>query len=159
MPHQPATSRAHAAGESVEDVQISGHIIDSLILPKILDIITAGGGNFSIKRITIGQARNDPSYALVEVEAPTDELLRQIVQQITDHGAVPTHAQDCQLLAADIKRFLERWSADAQFRASLPEDPQRVALVHGLKADLEELQNQLQLHLRIKFLGISHAKM
>ena len=40
---------------------------------------------------------------------------------------------------ANIKRFLERWSADAQFRASLPEDWQRVAIAHGLKADLEEV--------------------
>ena len=86
----------------VEEVEVRGHIIDSLILPKILDVITASGGAFRIKRITIGQARNDPSYALVEVEAPTEDLLRQIVQQITDHGAVPTHAQDCQLVAADM---------------------------------------------------------
>ena len=50
-------------GEHFEDVQIAGHIIDSLILPKILDLITAGGGTFRIKRITIGQARTDPSCA------------------------------------------------------------------------------------------------
>ena len=28
----------------VEQVEIAGHIIDSLILPKVLDTITAGGG-------------------------------------------------------------------------------------------------------------------
>ena len=54
----------------VEEIEIRGHIIDSLILPKILDLITAGGGTFQIKQITIGQARYDPSYALVEVRAP-----------------------------------------------------------------------------------------
>ena len=39
-----------------EEVEVRGHIIDSLILPKILDIITAGGGSFRIKDISIGQA-------------------------------------------------------------------------------------------------------
>lgn len=85
-----------------EDVQISGHIIDSLILPKVLDLIMSGGGNFRVKRITIGQARNDPSFALVEVQAPSAERLSEILGQIGDHGAVPTSQQDCHLLPADM---------------------------------------------------------
>lgn len=93
----PATTASH-----YEDVQVSGHIIDSLILPKILDTITAAGGAFRIKQITIGQARSDPSFALVEVRAGSDELLQQILAQISDHGAVPTALQDCQLVPADI---------------------------------------------------------
>ncbi|HEX5445691.1 MAG TPA: TIGR00300 family protein [Pirellulales bacterium] len=90
------------AGEFVEDVQIAGHIIDSLILPKILDLITAAGGTFRMKRITIGQARSDPSFALVEVRADSEERLHEILDQIVDHGAVPTAQQDCQLVTADI---------------------------------------------------------
>ncbi len=89
-------------GEFVEDVQLAGHIIDSLILPKILDLITAAGGAFRIKRITIGQARNDPSFALIEVRAGTAQRLGEILAQIGDHGAVPTALQDCQLAAADM---------------------------------------------------------
>lgn len=86
----------------VEEVQISGHIIDSLILPKILDLITSGGGAFRVKRITIGQARNDPSFALVEVRAPSAEILTEILSQIGDHGAIPTAQKDCQLVSADM---------------------------------------------------------
>lgn len=86
----------------VEEVQISGHIIDSLILPKVLDLITSAGGAFRIKQIAIGQARTDPSYALIEVQAPTAQLLTEILAQISDHGAVPTALQDCQLVAADM---------------------------------------------------------
>jgi lysine-ketoglutarate reductase/saccharopine dehydrogenase-like protein (TIGR00300 family) len=85
-----------------EQVQISGHIIDSLILPKVLDIITSSGGNFRLERITIGQARQDPSFAVVEVSAPTQELLDEILAQISDHGAVPTAQQNCQLVTADM---------------------------------------------------------
>jgi lysine-ketoglutarate reductase/saccharopine dehydrogenase-like protein (TIGR00300 family) len=86
----------------VEEVQITGHIIDSLILPKVLDLITTAGGTFRIKRIAIGQARSDPSFALVEVGAASARLLADILSQISDHGAVPTAQQDCQLVAADL---------------------------------------------------------
>jgi lysine-ketoglutarate reductase/saccharopine dehydrogenase-like protein (TIGR00300 family) len=95
-------STSSPAAAFSEEVQLAGHIIDSLILPKVLDLITAGGGSFLIKRITIGQGRADPSFALVEVQAPTAERLREILAQISDHGAVPTAQQDCQLVAADM---------------------------------------------------------
>ncbi|HEV3137952.1 MAG TPA: hypothetical protein VGZ26_08605, partial [Pirellulales bacterium] len=88
--------------EYVEEVQIAGHIIDSLILPKVLDLITAGNGTFRIKKITIGQARSDASFALVEVRASSAEQLDDILGQIADHGAVRTSQQDCQLVAADM---------------------------------------------------------
>jgi lysine-ketoglutarate reductase/saccharopine dehydrogenase-like protein (TIGR00300 family) len=86
----------------VEEVEVRGHIIDSLILPKILDSIAGGGGNFKIKEITIGQARNDPSHALLEVCADDEQVLNRILAQIADHGATPTDVRDCCLAAADI---------------------------------------------------------
>jgi lysine-ketoglutarate reductase/saccharopine dehydrogenase-like protein (TIGR00300 family) len=91
-----------ANGARVEDVEISGHIIDSLILPKILDTISINGGTFRIKQIAIGQARSDPSYALVEVRADNDDGLQRILAQIADHGAVPTTTTDCRFAPADI---------------------------------------------------------
>jgi lysine-ketoglutarate reductase/saccharopine dehydrogenase-like protein (TIGR00300 family) len=86
----------------VEEVEIAGHIIDSLILPKVLDSITAGGGRFRIADITIGQGRHDPSYALIDVQARSDDAMHRILAQIADHGAVPTTKQDCRLVAADM---------------------------------------------------------
>jgi lysine-ketoglutarate reductase/saccharopine dehydrogenase-like protein (TIGR00300 family) len=85
-----------------EQVEITGHIIDSLILPKVLDTITANGGKFRITSIAIGQSRHDPSNALVEVRAPSKEQMQHILAQIADHGAVPTTKQDCRLEAADM---------------------------------------------------------
>jgi lysine-ketoglutarate reductase/saccharopine dehydrogenase-like protein (TIGR00300 family) len=86
----------------VEDVEIAGHIIDSLILPKVLDIILNRGGTFVIKQFAIGQSRVDPSYALVEVRAPDQESLLDILAEISDHGAVPTAQHDCRLIEADL---------------------------------------------------------
>lgn len=87
---------------AIEEVEVRGHIIDSLILPKILDIITAAGGTFRIKQIAIGQSRDDPSHAVLEVGAGSHELLEAILEQLADHGAVPTALQNCRLEAADM---------------------------------------------------------
>src|SRR5579862_6701737 len=65
--------------------------------------------------------------------------MENLADLIRSAGLSPPAPEDITPFA-NIKRFLERWSADAQFRASLPEDPQRVALAHGLKADLEEVR-------------------
>jgi lysine-ketoglutarate reductase/saccharopine dehydrogenase-like protein (TIGR00300 family) len=96
------TTTTGANTHNVEEVEVRGHIIDSLILPKILDVITAGGGAFQIKNIVIGQGRTDASQALLEVRAPTAETLSQILAQIADHGAVPTSLHDARLEPADI---------------------------------------------------------
>ncbi|MGA2066780.1 MAG: TIGR00300 family protein [Thermoguttaceae bacterium] len=96
------TARPEARDLAVEDVEVRGHIIDSLTLPKVLDAICALGGAFRIKEIAIGQRRNDPSHALVEVSADDEAALAKILAQIADYGAMPTAAQDCRLEPVDI---------------------------------------------------------
>jgi hypothetical protein len=86
----------------VEEVEISGHIIDSLILPKVLDSIMASGGKFRIANIAVGQNRHDPSFAVIEVRARAADMMERILASIADHGAVPTTKQDCRLVAADL---------------------------------------------------------
>ena len=108
-----------------EDVEIRGHIIDSLILPKVLDLITSRGGTFRIQRIAIGQARSDPSHALITVSAASDEQLRDILDQIADHGAVPTATRDCQLVPADMNgAFPEGFYSTTNQRTSVRLDGQ-----------------------------------
>ena len=89
--------------QAVEEVEVRGHIIDSLLLPKILDRVTTSGGQFRIKDIAIGQQRNDPSYALIDVMADSPEVLDDILGAIRDHGAVPTDMQDARLEACDLE--------------------------------------------------------
>ena len=91
-----------AAGPFVEDVEVRGHIIDSLILPKILDAVAANGASCKIKHITIGELRNDPSHAVIEVRAGSEDELQKLLALIADHGAVPTDVSDCALEAADM---------------------------------------------------------
>lgn len=86
----------------VEEVEVRGHIIDSLILPRILDCILQAKGSFNIKSIAIGHEKHDPSIAVLEVRAATAEALQEILGTIGNHGAVPTDQEDCQFVTADM---------------------------------------------------------
>jgi len=121
----PPAASTEESGPWVEEVEIRGHIIDSLILPKVLDCITTGGGSFRIKNINIGQDRADPSFAAIDVRAETDEILQQILAQIADHGAVPTANHDCQLVAADLEgAFPEGFYSTTNQRTEIRRDGQ-----------------------------------
>lgn len=85
-----------------EEVELAGHIIDSLLLPKVLDEITALGGDYLSQEIRIGHNRRDPSYVRLAVSAPTEECLEQILTSIGQHGAVPVEHQDIRIEEADI---------------------------------------------------------
>lgn len=97
----PATETP-APGGFVEEVELHGHILDSLLLPKVLDEILARGGSYTIKDIRVGQRQTDPSYARLEVRAASAAALRDILDAIHDHGAVPVAIQDCIWQEADM---------------------------------------------------------
>ena len=64
---------------SVEEVELHGHIIDSLLLPKVLDEILTHGGTYTLKDIRVGQRQADPSYTRIEIRAPSAAALREIL--------------------------------------------------------------------------------
>src|SRR5437899_864326 len=70
-----------------EQIELRGHIIDSLILPKVLDEILTYGGSFTIRGIKIGKQRHDPSYACIDVFGPSPETVDGIVRRLRQHGA------------------------------------------------------------------------
>jgi lysine-ketoglutarate reductase/saccharopine dehydrogenase-like protein (TIGR00300 family) len=112
-----ATSAPHGF---VEEVTIQGHIIDSLLLPKVLDEILKYGGSYVLKDIGIGQRQSDPSHALIEVRAPSAEVLREVLDAIHDHGAVPVAVNDCVTVPADIAgAFPEGFYSTTSFRTQV----------------------------------------
>lgn len=84
-----------------ETVELRGHIIDSLLLPKVLDEIMTLGGTFEIVDLAVGHTREDQSRATIRVTAPDAALLDTIIGRIGQHGAVPVHEDDARLVAAD----------------------------------------------------------
>lgn len=83
-----------------QEIELRGHIIDSLILPKVLDEILNHAGQFKIRQIKIGQQRADPSYARIEVFGPTPEEVDHLVGHLRQHGAEVVREADVQLAAA-----------------------------------------------------------
>jgi lysine-ketoglutarate reductase/saccharopine dehydrogenase-like protein (TIGR00300 family) len=79
-----------------ETVLISGHIIDSLILPKVLDIILMMGGTFDLEDVHIGTTREEPSRARIVIRAASTALLDDILKAIQPHGASVERESDCQ---------------------------------------------------------------
>ena len=96
------TASAAAVQAAHEEVEMEGHIIDSLLLPKVLDEIITRGGTYEIREISIGQRQEDSSYARILVRATGEAALRGILDVIHDHGARPVEPHDCQVTLADM---------------------------------------------------------
>ena len=83
-----------------ETIQLRGHIIDSLILPKVLDQILTHGANFKITEINIGKKRADQSFARIEVSAETGEALDELILRLRQQGAEVLERANAQIAAA-----------------------------------------------------------
>lgn len=83
-----------------EQIELRGHIIDSLILPKVLDEILTNGGTFSIREINIGKERHDASYACIDVFGPSPEIVDDLVRRLRQHGAEVVEQNDVTLVPA-----------------------------------------------------------
>jgi lysine-ketoglutarate reductase/saccharopine dehydrogenase-like protein (TIGR00300 family) len=86
----------------VEHVEMSGHIIDSLLLPKVLDAILSRGGRYHIDQLRLGEKQDDPSVARLEIRAESAEQLEDILAEVHQHGAVPAEPGDCETVPADV---------------------------------------------------------
>ena len=83
-----------------EVVEIRGHIIDSLILPKILDEIVEHGADYTIERFEVGRSHEDASYARIEVRAERP-VLDRVLARVADLGANAPDTGDVRLVEAD----------------------------------------------------------
>ena len=77
-----------------EEIELSGHIIDSWTLPRAWDTIMDRGGNFTVEEMRVGASKTEPSYVRLKVEAPDDEILERILSELQQFGAVLVHAAD-----------------------------------------------------------------
>jgi len=85
---------------SQETVVLSGHIIDSLILAKVLDTILIMGGTFDLEEVRIGKTREETSRARIVVRAATAGLLNDVLKAIQPHGAAVERESDCRTALA-----------------------------------------------------------
>jgi lysine-ketoglutarate reductase/saccharopine dehydrogenase-like protein (TIGR00300 family) len=68
-------------------VTLSGHLMDTGILARVLDDVLEYGGDYRIESLDLGRQHEDESRALVEIRADDTELLERIVMRLQTHGA------------------------------------------------------------------------
>jgi lysine-ketoglutarate reductase/saccharopine dehydrogenase-like protein (TIGR00300 family) len=69
------------------EIEVKGHLIDSLILTKIFDGVMDLGGEFEVKKIQIGIKKKDESYAKLLVIGKNQKHLDEILQLVYREGA------------------------------------------------------------------------
>ena len=104
----------------VEEVELQGHIIDSLLLPKVLDEILTRGGTYVLKDMKLGKRQIDPSYARIEIRADAAPQLEDILRAIHEHGAISTTQRDCEHELADMNgAFPEKFYSTTNYRTQV----------------------------------------
>ena len=81
-------------------IEVRGHLIDSMILTKIFDIIMDLQGEFQVQKFVVGKKKKDESYAKLLIQGKSKEHLNQILQAVYREGATSKIQQDVVLETA-----------------------------------------------------------
>ncbi len=97
---EPIREEVHA-NVSVESriIRIEGHLLDSGLINRALDLIVDTGGSFQVLNFNLGEQRQSTSAAEVKVSAPSHDVMEEIISQLIDLGAVdlPQDERDVKL--------------------------------------------------------------
>jgi lysine-ketoglutarate reductase/saccharopine dehydrogenase-like protein (TIGR00300 family) len=77
-----------------EDVRIEGHLIDSLMVPQIMDDVMDLEGEFEILTFDVGRTQTDISRAVIRIHGRDRAHLEEILTAVQEHGAVPVAPED-----------------------------------------------------------------
>ena len=69
-------------------IEISGHIIDSMMLPRIFDVVMDLGGSFRVDEFRVGQNPEERSFARITLTHDEQRGLEEIVAACQQQGAV-----------------------------------------------------------------------
>lgn len=69
-----------------ETVEITGHLMDSGVLARVLDDVLEYGGDYRIERLDLGRQHDDESTARISVGADDEDHLQRILMRVQTHG-------------------------------------------------------------------------
>ncbi|MGA1624902.1 MAG: TIGR00300 family protein, partial [Prochlorothrix sp.] len=98
---EPVREDVHAqVGVQNRVIHMEGHLLDSGLINRALDVITEGGGSFQVLNFDLGIQRQSTSKAEIRVSAPSAEIMSEIMGQLIDLGAIdpPAELQDATLI-------------------------------------------------------------
>ncbi len=84
-----------------ETVVVAGHIVDSLILAKVLDLVVDAGADYVMAEVVIGRSNLDPSHARIELTHDDADALDALCERLAVHGASRVGDVDAELVVAD----------------------------------------------------------
>jgi lysine-ketoglutarate reductase/saccharopine dehydrogenase-like protein (TIGR00300 family) len=84
-------------GRHTARLVLAGHIIDSMMLPQVMDLVMDEGGNFTIEELKVGQHKTDTSLCRMEIIATSAEQLDRIVRRARALGATAEAEEAVQL--------------------------------------------------------------
>jgi lysine-ketoglutarate reductase/saccharopine dehydrogenase-like protein (TIGR00300 family) len=93
-------------------VQLDGHLLDSGVINRALDIIVEAGGSFQVLNFNLGTQRQSTSSAEVKVTAPSHDVMETIMSQLIDLGALPRPQEICD---ADLEPVIQDGVAPDDF--------------------------------------------
>ncbi|XWK91344.1 MAG: TIGR00300 family protein [Phormidium sp.] len=76
-------------------IRLEGHLLDSGLINRALDLIVDNGGSFQVLNFHLGEQRQSTSSAEVKVSAPDHEIMEEIMSQLIDLGALPPPQEIC----------------------------------------------------------------
>jgi lysine-ketoglutarate reductase/saccharopine dehydrogenase-like protein (TIGR00300 family) len=89
---------------SEKEIEVEGHLIDSMILTRIWDRIMELGGDFETLEFKVGKHKTDTSYAKIVVKGRSPEHLEDILKEIYPLGAVPFEIAEAAVAPAPTDR-------------------------------------------------------
>lgn len=85
---------------NIQKIKLSGHIIDSLTLQKVMDTIMDQGGDYEIEELNVGKHNTDISTARIRIQTEDEKTLNQILDMVTDIGAQLVEDDEVELVAS-----------------------------------------------------------
>ena len=80
------------------EIEVNGHLIDSMILTKIFDRVMDLKGDFVVKDFRIGRGKKDYSYAKLVITGNSKSHLEKMLQEIYRSGGVAVKLQNVQYI-------------------------------------------------------------
>lgn len=77
-----------------QKIELRGHIVDSYILPQVMDAIMDLGGNYQVEEFELGRNKNEPSYCLMRLYAEKNEILEEALRVTQRLGATILEDRD-----------------------------------------------------------------
>lgn len=95
------SDRAGEQRDASEVVRLDGHVVDSLVLAKVLDAILDTGASYEILTLEVGTTATDQSHVRLRVRATDEPTLDALLLELQVHGVNREDTSDAEVVSTD----------------------------------------------------------